>query len=91
MIFVTICKVRPGKYEEALKVVKEFKDPPPEIKLIANYATFGRLDGIIILEAPDEATAWKFLVGFQEALQTETFLAIGTFEEIGKLAYERTR
>ena len=86
MIFVTICKVRPGKFEEALKAVKEFKSPPPEIKLIANYATFGRLDGIIIFEASDEATAWKFLAGFQEALKTETFLAIGTFEEIGKLA-----
>lgn len=85
MIFVTICKVHPGKFEEALKAVKEFKDPPPEIKLIANYSTFGRLDGIIIFEASNEATAFKFLAGFQEAIQTETFLTIGSFEEMGKL------
>jgi len=47
-----------------------------ELKTIATYGLFGRLDAVLTWEAPDEARAMKFKTGVQDVLQTETFLAI---------------
>lgn len=77
MIFVTLCTVRSGKMEDALKATKGLpKALPPEIKLKARYSLFGRYDAIFIFEAPDETTATKFVRWLQDTLDTETFLAV---------------
>lgn len=77
MIFVTLCIVRSGKFEDAVKATRGLpKALPREIKLKARYSLFGRYDAIFIFEAPDEATATKFVRWLQDTLDTETFLAV---------------
>jgi len=77
LIFVTLCTVRSGKIEDAVKATKGLpKAIPPEIKLKARYTLFGRFDAIFIFESPDETTATKFVRWLQETLRTETFLAV---------------
>ncbi len=77
MIFVTLCTVRSGKFEDAIRATKELpKALPAGVKLRARYSLFGRYDAIYIFEAPDETTATKFVRGLQDTLDTETFLAV---------------
>lgn len=77
MIFVTLCEVRSGKFEDAIEATKGLpKSLPRGIKLRARYSLFGRYDAIYIFEAPDEITATKFVRSLQETLDTETFLAV---------------
>jgi len=77
LIFVTLCTVRSGKFEDAIIATKGLpKALPPGIKLRARYSLFGRYDAIYVFEAPDETTATKFVRGLQETLDTETFLAV---------------
>jgi uncharacterized protein with GYD domain len=77
LILVTLCTVRSGKFEDAIKATKELpKSLPLGIKLKARYSLFGKYDAIYIFEAPDETTATKFVRGFQDALDTETFFAV---------------
>ena len=77
MIFVTLCTVRSGKFEDAIGATKGLpKTLPPRIKLRARYSLFGRFDAIYIFEAPDETTATKFVRKLQDTLDTETFLAV---------------
>ena len=77
MLFVTLCEVRSGKFEDAIKATKGLpKSLPRGIKLRARYSLFGRYDAIYIFEAPDETTATKFVRALQDTLDTETFLAV---------------
>ncbi|NIR86030.1 hypothetical protein GWO13_00040 [Candidatus Bathyarchaeota archaeon] len=77
LIFVTLCTVRSGKFEDAVKATKGLpKAVPPGIKLKVRYSLFGRFDAIFIFEAQDEATATKFVRWLQDTLDTETFLAV---------------
>lgn len=77
LIFVTLCTVRSGKFEDAIEATKGLpKAIPSEIKLRARYSLFGRYDAIFIFEAPNEATATKFVRWLQDTLDTETFLAV---------------
>ncbi|MDH5532146.1 MAG: GYD domain-containing protein [Candidatus Bathyarchaeota archaeon] len=77
MIFVTLCTVRSGKFEDAVKATRGLpKALPPEVKLKARYSLFGRFDAIYIFEAPDEITTTKFVRWLQDTLDTETFLAV---------------
>ena len=77
MIFVTLCTVRSGKFEDAIKATRGLpKAIPPEVKVKARYSLFGRFDAIFVFEAPDEVTATKFVRWLQDTLRTETFLAV---------------
>ena len=77
MIFVTLCEVRSGKFEDAIRATKGLpKTLPAGVKLKARYSLFGTYDAIYIFEAPDETTATKFVRGLQDTLDTETFLAV---------------
>jgi len=77
LIFVTLCTVRSGKFEDAIKATKGLpKALPRGIKLRARYSLFGKFDAIYIFEAPDEIAATKFVRGLQDTLDTETFLAV---------------
>lgn len=77
MIFVTLCTVRSGKFEDAVKATESLpKAIPPGVKVRARYSLFGRFDAIFIFEAPDETTATKFVRWLQDTLRTETFLAV---------------
>lgn len=84
MTFVTLCTIRSGKFKEAVRMAKEF-EAPSGIKLIANYGLAGRYDGILVFEAPDEATAMGLIAKLQDTLQTETFLAMPLKEVAEKL------
>jgi uncharacterized protein with GYD domain len=77
LIFVTLCTVRSGKFEDAIKATKGLpKALSPGIKLKARYSLFGIYDAIYIFDAPDETTATKFVRRLQDTLNTETFLAV---------------
>ena len=85
MIFVTLCTVRSGKFEDAIEATKGLpKALPPGIKLKARYSLFGRFDALFIFEAPDEITATKFVRWLQDTLDTETFLAVPWAEQVSK-------
>lgn len=65
-----------GRGTEAVKYLKELK-APEGITIRDVYLTFGRYDGVIIFEAPDEKTAMKFVmeVGFATQYTVETLVA----------------
>ncbi|NWF86881.1 GYD domain-containing protein [Candidatus Bathyarchaeota archaeon] len=60
-----------------MKYLKELK-APKGVKIREIYFTFGRYDGIIVFEAPDEATAMKFVMqtGFSTQYAMETLVAV---------------
>lgn len=66
-----------GKGADAVKYLKELK-APKGVKIREIYFTFGRYDGIIVFEAPDEATAMKFVMqtGFSTQYAMETLVAV---------------
>ena len=70
-----------GGGTEAVKYLKELK-APEGITVRDVYFTFGRYDGIIIFEAPDEKTAMKFVmeVGFATQYTVETLIATSAKE-----------
>jgi uncharacterized protein with GYD domain len=76
MLFITLLKPK-GKGEEAIKHLKQLK-APEGITLREVYFTFGRYDGIIIFEAPNETTAMKFIMqtGFATQYTMETLIAV---------------
>lgn len=76
MLFVTLMMPK-GKGTEAVKYLKEVK-APEGIKIRDIYFTFGRYDGIIIFEAPDERAAMKFVMetGFATHYTMETLVAV---------------
>jgi len=76
ILFITLLLPK-GKGMEAIKYLKELK-APKEIKIKDVYFTFGRYDGIIIFEAPDEVTAMKFVMqtGFTTQYMVETLIAV---------------
>ncbi|MBE3116122.1 GYD domain-containing protein [Candidatus Bathyarchaeota archaeon] len=76
MLFVTLM-VPKGKGADAVKYLKELA-APKGIKIRDIYFTFGRYDGIIIFEAPDERAAMKFVMetGFATQYTMETLIAV---------------
>lgn len=80
MLFVTLMMPK-GKGTEAVKYLKEVK-APEGIKIRDVYFTFGRYDGIIIFDAPDESTAMKFVMqtGFETQYTMETLVAVPSKE-----------
>jgi uncharacterized protein with GYD domain len=76
MLFVTLMMPK-GKGTETVKYLREVK-APEGIRVKDIYFTFGRYDGIIIFEAPDEKTAMKFVMetGFATQYLMETLVAV---------------
>lgn len=76
MVFVTLVKAVAGKGKaamEALKAMSAASGP----KVLSCYVTFGRYDAVCVWEAPDLATAsrWIRTVMEQGVATTETMLA----------------
>jgi uncharacterized protein with GYD domain len=80
MLFITLMMPK-GRGTEAVKYLKGVK-APKGIKIKELYFTFGRYDGIIVFEAPDERAAMKFVMetGFATQYTMETLVAVPTKE-----------
>jgi len=76
MLFITLLQPK-GKGTEAVKYLKAVK-APKGIAIKGVYFTYGRYDGVIMFEAPDEVTAMKFIMetGFATQYTVETLIAV---------------
>ena len=76
MLFVTLLSPK-GKGTEAVRYLKELK-APPGITIRDVYFTFGRYDGIVVLEARDANTAMNFIMemAFATDYTAETLMAV---------------
>lgn len=76
MLFVTLMSPK-GKGADAVKYLKQIK-APKGIKIQNVYFTFGRYDGIVVFEAPDEKAAMSFVMetGFATQYMMETLIAV---------------
>lgn len=76
VLFVTLLSPK-GKGMDAVKYLKSLKGKG-NIKIRDVLFTFGRYDGIIIFEAPDEKEAMKFVMetGFTTQYTVETLVAV---------------
>ncbi|MGQ9625090.1 MAG: GYD domain-containing protein [Candidatus Bathycorpusculaceae bacterium] len=75
-MFVTLLSPK-GKGIDAVKYLKGLKEKEG-IKIKDVYFTFGRYDGVMIFEAPDERAAMKFVMetGFSTQYTVETLVAV---------------
>lgn len=76
MLFVTLLSPK-GKGMNAVKYLKSLEDKE-DIKVKDVFFTFGRYDGIIIFEAPNERAAMEFVMetGFSTQYAVETLIAV---------------
>ena len=76
MLFLSLL-VPKGKGREAVEYLKNLK-APQRIKILNVCVTFGRYDGVILFEAPDEKTALNFAleIGFATDYTLETLSAV---------------
>jgi uncharacterized protein with GYD domain len=76
VLFVTLLSPK-GKGVDAVKYLKTLKEKEA-VKVRDVFFTFGRYDGVIIFEAPDEKSAMKFVMetGFSTEYAVETLIAI---------------
>jgi len=76
MLFVTLFSPK-GKGVDAVKYLKSLKEIK-NVKIRDVFFTFGRYDGIIIFEAPNEKEAMKFVMetGFSTQYTMETLVAV---------------
>ena len=76
MLFVTLMKPK-GKGANAIEYLKKLREQD-KVKILNVYFTFGRYDGIIIFEAPNEEAAMKFVMetGFATQYTMETLIAV---------------
>ena len=76
VLFVTLLSPR-GKGVDAVKYLKSLKEKE-SIKIRDIFFTFGRYDGIIIFEVPNEKEAMKFVMdtGFSTQYTVETLVAV---------------
>jgi len=76
MLFVTLLSPK-GKGSEAVKYLKELK-APAGITIRDVYFTFGRYDGIVVLEAPDAKAAMNFIMemAFVTDYTVESLMAV---------------
>jgi uncharacterized protein with GYD domain len=87
MIFITLSKVvRPVIKKDWLDQVNKLSEKllRSNIKILGNYWTLGRFDGVTIFEAPTEKDAMKFAVEVAKLgiSTTETLVAIPREEAI---------
>jgi uncharacterized protein with GYD domain len=80
MLFVTLLSPK-GKGVDAVKYLKSLKEIG-NVKIREIFFTFGRYDGIIIFEAPNEKEAMKFVMetGFSTQYTVETLVAVSAKE-----------
>lgn len=80
MLFISLLQPK-GKGAEAIKYLKQLK-APKSISIKGLYFTYGRYDGIIMFEAPNEVTAMKFIMetGFATQYTVETLVAVSAKE-----------
>lgn len=76
MLFITLMKPK-GKGANAVEYLKKLRGKD-KVKIVSVYFTFGRYDGIIIFEAPNEEAAMKFVMetGFATQYMMETLIAV---------------
>ena len=76
MLFVSLLSPK-GKGKEAVDYLKKLK-APQGIKVHDVYVTFGRYDGVIVFEAPDQKAAMNFVMetGFATDYTIETLTAV---------------
>lgn len=75
-------KLTKGVLDESRKLREQaIKDG---VKFLDRYWTFGRFDGVSIVEAPDEKIAMKALLRYGDLVSTETLVAV-PYEEGVKL------
>ena len=76
MLFVSLLLPK-GKGKEAVDYLKKLK-APQGIKVHDVYVTFGRYDGLIVFEAPDQKAAMNFVMetGFATDYTIETLTAV---------------
>ena len=76
MLFVSLLQPK-GKGTEAIKYLKELK-APKGIAIRGVYFTYGRYDGVIMFEAPNEVSAMKLIMetGFATQYTVETLIAV---------------
>jgi uncharacterized protein with GYD domain len=86
LIFITLSRVKEKPTKEAIARASKMGEEMMKrgIKVLGNYWTLGRFDGVSIFEAPTEKDAMKFAVeaakvGFST---TETLVAIPREEAI---------
>lgn len=79
-MFITLLSPK-GKGMDAVKYLKTLKEKEG-IKIRDAFFTFGRYDGIIIFEAPDERAAMKFVMetAFSTQYTVETLVAVSAKE-----------
>jgi len=80
MLFITLLQPK-GRGTEAVKYLKGLK-VKKGISIKGVYFTYGRYDGVIMFEAPDEVTAMKFIMetGFATQYTVETLIAVSAKE-----------
>jgi len=76
MLFITLLSPK-GRGIDAVKYLKSLKEKE-NIKVRDVFFTFGRYDGVIIFEAPNERAAMKFVMetGFSTQYTVETLVAV---------------
>ncbi len=76
MLFITLFSPR-GKGVDAVKYLKSLKEKE-NVRIRDVFFTFGRYDGVIIFEAPNEKEAMKFVMetGFSTQYTVETLVAV---------------
>jgi len=78
MIFITLArwerKLTKKMLAETHKLIEQ--GAKAGVKWLGMYWTLGRYDSVTILEAPDEKTAMKVLIGVADLVSTETLVAI---------------
>jgi uncharacterized protein with GYD domain len=74
MLFVTLLNIIPGKFQDAIKMLK---NPPKlgDVQIKSRVGIFGKPDAIIIFEAKNEQTAADFVLQFGDVASTNTCLA----------------
>jgi len=80
VLFITLLSPK-GKGIDAVKYLKGLKEKE-NIKIRDVFFTFGRYDGILIFEAPNEREAMKFVMetGFTTQYTMETLVAVSARE-----------
>jgi len=76
VLFITLLSPK-GKGMDAVKYLKTLKEKE-NVKIREVFFTFGRYDGVMIFEAPNEKEAMKFVMetGFSTQYTVETLVAV---------------
>lgn len=74
MLFVTHLSALPGRYIEAIRILKNPKIPK-DVNMKEYLGTFSHFDAILIFEAEVEADAVEFVGQFAECFKVETAVA----------------